>query len=62
MKKLVASLLCVALAFVASPISLVGQGKGQISGVAQLEGKPIPNTTVRLRNVDSGQLVGTTTS
>lgn len=61
MKKLVASLLVAALAVVSAPISLLAQN-GQISGTATLEGKPIPNTTVRLRNIDTGQLVGTTTS
>ena len=66
MKKLVASALVLALAIAAAPINLIAAGRafqnGQISGVASLEGKPIPNITVRLRNVDSGQLVGTTTS
>lgn len=61
MKKLVASLLVAALAVVSAPINLLAQN-GQISGAATLEGKPIPNTTVRLRNIDTGQLVGTTTS
>jgi hypothetical protein len=66
MKKLIASALVLALAVVAAPINLVAAAKkfqnGQISGTATLEGKPIPNTTVRLRNIDTGQLVGTTTS
>lgn len=61
MKKLVASILCVALALVAAPLNLIAQ-TGEISGVAQLEGKPIPNTSVRLRNVNNGQLAGTTTT
>ena len=66
MKKLFASVLCVALAVSMSPINLIAAGRafqtGQISGTAVLEGKPIPNTTVRLRNVDSGSLVGSTTT
>jgi hypothetical protein len=66
MKKLIASALVLALAVVAAPINLIAAGralqggKGQISGVATLEGKPIPNVKVQLRNVDSGQLVGNT--
>jgi hypothetical protein len=65
MKKLLASVLCLALTVAMAPINLIAAAKfqtGQISGVATLEGKPIPNTTVRLRNTDSGQLVGTTTT
>jgi hypothetical protein len=64
MKKLVASVLAFALTLTMSPINLIAAVRqtGQISGIASLEGKPIPNTTVRLRNVDSGQLVGNTTT
>jgi hypothetical protein len=68
MKKLVASILCLALVALAAPINLIAAakaaqgGKGQISGVATLEGKPIPNVTVRLRNVDTDQLVGNMTA
>ena len=64
MKKLFASVLAFALTLTMSPINLIAAVRqtGQISGVAALEGKPIPNTTVRLRNVDSGQLVGNTTT
>jgi hypothetical protein len=65
MKKLLASVLCLALTVAMAPINLIAAAKfqtGQISGVATLEGKPIPNTTVRLRNTDSGQLVGNTTT
>ena len=66
MKKLFASVLCVALAVSMSPINLIAAARafqaGAISGVASLEGKPIPNVTVRLRNVDTGQLVGNTTA
>ena len=62
MKKLIASVLVLALAVVAAPINLIAAARqaGQISGVATLEGAPIPNVTVRLRNVDSDQLVGNT--
>lgn len=65
MKKLLASVLCLTLTVAMASINLIAAAKfqtGQISGIAALEGKPIPNTTVRLRNVDSGQLVGNTTS
>ena len=65
MKKLVASVLVFALAIVAAPINLIAAARfqsGAISGVASLSGKPIPNVTVRLRNVDTGQLVGNTTA
>ena len=65
MKKLVASVLVFALAVAAAPINLIAAARfqaGSISGVASLEGKPIPNVTVRLRNVDTGQLVGNTTA
>ena len=65
MKKFVASVLVLALAIAAAPINLIAAARfqaGAISGVASLEGKPIPNVTVRLRNVDTGQLVGNTTA
>lgn len=66
MKKLVASLLCVALAGAAAPINLIAAGRaiqaGQIAGVATVDGKPLANVTVRLRNIDTGQLVGNTTA
>jgi hypothetical protein len=66
MKKLVASALVLALAIAAAPINLIAAARafqaGAISGVATLEGKPIPNVSVRLRNVDTGQLVGNTTA
>lgn len=66
MKKLLASALCVALATTISPVNLIAAGRaiqaGQISGMAAVDGKPLPNVTVRLRNVDTGQLVGNTTA
>ena len=62
MKKLLASALCFALAITAAPINLIALQSGAISGVATVDGKPLANTTVRLRNVDTGQLVGNTTS
>jgi hypothetical protein len=67
MKKLVASALCLALTMTLAPVNLIAAGRaiaqsGAISGVATVDGKPLANTTVRLRNVDTGQLVGNTTS
>jgi Carboxypeptidase regulatory-like domain len=67
MKKLIASTLVLALAIAAAPINLIAAGKlaqntGQIAGNAVIEGKPMGNVTVRLRNVDTGQLVGNTTT
>jgi hypothetical protein len=70
MKKLLASVLCVALAISMSPINLVaagralqpGQKTGEISGKTAKDGKPLQNYKVQLRNVDTGTLVGTTTS
>ena len=65
MKKLIASTLVLALAMLAAPINLIAAARfqaGSISGVATVDGKPLANVTVRLRNVDTGQLVGTTTS
>jgi hypothetical protein len=62
MKKLLASVLCFSLAMAAAPINLIALQSGAISGVATVDGKPLANVTVRLRNVDTGQLVGNTTS
>ena len=51
-----------------APINLIAAGRaiaqtnGTISGIASVDGKPLANVTVRLRNVDTGQLVGNTTS
>ena len=65
MKKLIASALVFALAIAAAPINLIAAARfqaGSISGVATVDGKPLANVTVRLRNVDTGQLVGNTTA
>jgi hypothetical protein len=61
MKKLIASIVAVALTLTMAPINLIAAGRlqaGAISGVATVDGKPLANVTVRLRNVDTGQLVG----
>ena len=67
MKRLLASALCVALTITLAPINLIAAGRaiaqsGAISGIASVDGKPLANVTVRLRNVDTGQLVGNTTA
>jgi hypothetical protein len=65
MKKLIASALVLALAIAAAPINLIAAARfqaGTISGVATVDGKPLAKVTVRLRNVDTGQLVGNTTA
>src|SRR5262245_8298027 len=66
MKKLVASILALALTVALAPINLIAaarfQTNGVISGIANVEGKPLANVTVRLRNVDNGQLLGSMTS
>jgi hypothetical protein len=66
MKKLLASMLCLALSLGVAPIHLIAAGRaiaqtnGAISGVATVDGKPLENVTVRLRNVDNGTLAGET--
>jgi hypothetical protein len=74
MKKLIASFLTVALTISFAPVNLIAaakngqaaqaraQNRGEIGGTAEVESKPIPNVTVRLRNVGTDQLVGNTTS
>jgi hypothetical protein len=67
MKKLLASALCVALSMSAAPVGLIASARivaqaGAISGVATVDGKPLANVTVRVRNVNTGQLVGNTTA
>ena len=62
MKKLIASVLVFALAILAAPMNVIALQTGSISGVASVEGKPLANVTVRLRNLDTGQIVGNTTA
>ncbi len=65
MKKLIASILTVALTLTMAPINLIAAGRlqaGAISGVASVDGKPLANVSVRLRNIDTGQLVGNMTA
>jgi len=68
MKRFLATALCFALALSAQPAPVVAgpaKGKhaadaGEVSGRAVVDGKPLMNVTVRLRNVTTGEIVGTT--
>jgi hypothetical protein len=66
MKKLLACTLCLALSMSVASINLIAaeraiaQTNGAISGTATVDGKPLGNVTVRLRNVDNGTLAGET--
>ena len=66
MKKLLASALCIALSMSVAPVNLIAAGRaiaqtnGAISGTATVDGKPLGDVTVRLRNVDNGTLAGET--
>lgn len=56
MKKLAVSAVCLLLAM--GSVSF-GQINGVISGIASIDGKPLPNITVRLRDIGTGELVST---
>src|SRR5687767_7910672 len=60
MKRALSLILALAMFLVYEPlpIAAAAQNTGEISGTAVVEGRPLPNITVRLRNVDNGQLVG----
>ena len=65
MKTLIASALVFALAVALAPVNLIAAARfqaGTIAGTATVDGKPLANVTVRLRNIDTGQLVGNTTA
>jgi hypothetical protein len=59
-------LVAAAVAVFATPLTAAGLKSpaqtGQIAGKAVVEGKPLPNITVRLRNVETGQISATTTT
>lgn len=59
MKNLVTTAICFLLIFTGPTI---GQTFGLIAGATTVDGKPLPNVTVRLRSLDNGQLVGNTTA
>ncbi|HXG87625.1 MAG TPA: carboxypeptidase regulatory-like domain-containing protein [Vicinamibacterales bacterium] len=64
MKRAVALVLTLAVlaAYQLPTLIAAGQNTGEIAGNAVVEGKPMPNVMVRLRNVDNGQLVGNITT
>lgn len=64
MRKSFAVFLMVAVAMTGSaPILAQGQGQGTLSGVAQSADKaPLPNYRVHVRNANTGELAGSTTS
>jgi hypothetical protein len=64
MKRAISILLALAIlvAYQLPTITAAGQNTGQLSGTAMVGGKALPHVTVRLRNVDNGQVVGTMTT
>ena len=71
MKRFLATALCFALALSSQPVSVVAApakaqklaaAAGQVTGRAMVDGKPLMNVAVRVRNVDTGEIVGTTTT
>src|SRR5215212_1757986 len=62
MQRALAAILTLAPLFAFQPLTFAAvrsqQNLGEIAGTAVVEGKPLNNITVRLRNVDSGSLVG----
>ena len=64
MKRVLSALIALVMfvAYQPLPITALAQNNGEIAGTAVVEGKPLAKITVRLRNVDSGQLVGNQTT
>ena len=61
MQRAIAALLVLATVAAFQPsMFAAARQSGQIAGKAVVEGKPLPNISVRLRNVDTGQLAATT--
>ena len=62
MRRILSAVLALAMVLGTQPLMLAAvrtqQNLGEIAGTAVVEGKPLNNITVRLRNVDSGNLVG----
>jgi len=53
----------VAILALSSSVSILAQGQGALNGVAQTaERAPLPNFRVHVRNANTGELVGSTTS
>ena len=59
MKNLLVTAICLVLAFTGPTF---GQSNGFIAGSTSIDGKPLPNVRVRLRDLDTGELAGTTTA
>ena len=59
MKRALSLLVVLAVLLSAQPLSIaaLAQNTGEVAGTAIVEGKPIPNIRVRLRNVDTNQIV-----
>jgi hypothetical protein len=63
MKRAVSLVMVFAMFIASAPATiLAAQNTGSVSGTAVVEGKPLPQVTVRLRNVADGRLVGTATT
>jgi hypothetical protein len=62
MRRILSAFLALAMAIGAQPLLMAAvrtqQNLGEVAGTAVVEGKPLNNITVRLRNVDNGSLVG----
>jgi hypothetical protein len=66
-RRILAAVMALALVGVTMPVPVqaarAAQATGQIGGTASsAQGQPLANYTIQLRNVQTGQLVGTTTS
>ena len=59
MKRALSLLAVFAVLLSAQPLTLaaIEQNTGEVAGTAIVEGKPLPNIRVRLRNVDTNQIV-----
>jgi hypothetical protein len=64
MRRLIAVTLAAALALQVAPLFAIGHdGTASVSGTARnTAGRPVPNTTVRLRDVTTNRSLGTTAS
>jgi hypothetical protein len=62
MRKLLASVLCFTLTLSLVPANAMASGRGQISGLATIDGKPHAHINLRLRSLETGLLLGNTIS
>ena len=62
MRRIFSAVVALAMVLGTQPLMLAAvrtqQNLGEVAGTAVVEGKPLNNITVRLRNVDNGNLVG----